>query len=571
MTDIQDTIRRLLVETLGLPPETEVQVGRPPRPEMGDYAVPMFPFAKVLRDAPPRIAARVVEAFEPGDGLASAEAAGPFVNFRVDRAGFLGSLLETVSQAGERYGHGTSGAGRTVVIDYSSPNISKHLAFHHIRSTMIGHSLDRLHEACGWRSVALNFLGDWGTTHGMLLAAWERWGDGIDLDEDGVTKLNALYVRYRKAIDEDAALEDEARAWFKRLEEGDELARRRWERFRAVSLAEFEATYERLGVSFDAYFGESFYEDRMEPVLEDLAARGLTTIDDGALVVELEEDSMPPCLLRKRDGTTLYATRDIASAIHRYEEYEFDRALYVVGKGQSLHFRQWFRVCERAGYPFAGALEHVSFGQIRFGGEKVGTRKGNVVRLAEVLDRARDEIRAVVAEKNPDLPSEECEAVAEQVGVGAIVFANVARDRERDWDFDWERLLSFEGDTGPYCQYQHARIASVVAKSGVEVSGADPSRLSTEHEWQLGLALAAFPEQVERACERCDPSIVASYVLDLCRTFSSWYAQGNQDPALKVNCDDADTARARLALAAACAQVVRNGLHLLGLSAPERM
>lgn len=571
MPDIAETIRRQIAAALDLEDASAVQVGRPPRPEMGDFAVPMFPFAKLLRNAPPRIAAQVVEAFQPGEGLAEATAAGPFVNYRVDRAGFLAGVLSEVSELGATYGNGTSGEGRTVVIDYSSPNISKHLAFHHIRSTMIGHSLLRLHRACGWTGIGLNFVGDWGTTHGMLLAAWEHWGSELDLSEDGVTKLNELYVRFRNAAKENPALDDEARAWFKRLEEGDTEARERWERFREVSLAEFEATYERLGVEFDAYFGESFYEDRMQPVLDELESRGLSTIDDGATVVDLTAEKMPPCLLRKSDGTTLYATRDIASAVHRFEEYDFDRSLYVVGKGQSLHFRQWFAVCAKAGYPFADKLEHVSFGQIRFGGEKVGTRKGNVVRLSEVLDRARDEIRAVIAEKNPDLSPEVCAEVAEQVGAGAIVFANVARDRERDWEFDWDRLLAFEGDTGPYCQYQHARISSVVAKAGLDVDGADSSLLGTDHEWQLGLALSEFPAQVERATETCDPSVVASYVLGLCRTFSQWYAQGNQDPALKVNCDDREVARARLALAAACAQVVRNGLHLLGLEAPERM
>jgi len=579
MSSFTDAVRATVLRALDLPADTQVPMSTPPDPALGDCAVPMFPFAKLLRSAPPRIAQQVVAAFEPGSGLASAEAAGPFVNFRFDRGAFLAGLLSEISDRGAAYGHAPgpdldeNGRQRTVVIDYSSPNISKHLAYHHIRSTMIGKALCCIHEALGWRVVGFNFLGDWGTTHGMLIAAWKMWGEpeGLDLSTDGVTKLNELYVRFREEKGEDAALDGVARDWFAKLEGGDAEARELWSRFREISLLEFEEVFSRLGVKFDALYGESFYEDRMEPVLADLEAKGLSTISDGAVVVELDDKKMPPCLLRKQDGATLYATRDIASAVHRYEEWSFDKALYVVGKGQTLHFKQLFQVIEKAGYPFAGRMEHVAFGQIRFDGVKTSSRGGNVTLLHEVLDRAADEIEAVIAEKNPDMPSDTRHTVARQVGYGAIVFADLSRERAKDVEFNWERLLAFEGDTGPYCQYQHARIASIVRKAGVDTEGADPSLLTTDAEWQVALLLAQLPERVRHAGARNEPHWVAGYALDLCRAFSTWYAKGNKDPALKVNCDDKETARARLALARAVQQTLANALALIGIAAPAEM
>ena len=564
---IQDAVRR----TLGLPEGTAVGITAPPDRKLGDYAVAMFPFAKALNSSPQALATKVYEAFEPGHGLASVVLAGPFVNFRVVRAEFYADVFRRVAAEGDRYGHNAEGAGKTVVIDYSSPNISKHLAYHHIRSTMIGHSLMRIYRANGWRAVGLNFLGDWGTTHGMLIAAWKRWGAGIDLADDGVTKLNELYVRFRAEMKADPALDAEARAWFKKLEDGDAEARELWTRFRDISRREFDKAYQKLGVVFDAEFGESFYEGRMEPVLRDLEKRGLLSVSDGATVVDLTAEKLPPCLLRKSDGATLYATRDIASAVHRFEEFQFDRALYVVDKGQSVHFRQWFAVVEKAAYPFAGRLEHVSFGQVKFGGRKTSTRAGGVVLLHEVLDAAAEEIDRVVAEKNATMSAEKRAEVARQVGYGAIVFADLAKERAGDVEFDWDRLLAFEGDTGPYCQYQHARIASIVRKAGADLAGADASLLRTDEEWLVAMLVAELPDRVRKSREKNEPSIVATYCIDLCRAFSSWYAQGSKDASLKVNCDDAATANARLALARCAQQAVANALFLVGLDAPQEM
>ncbi|MCE9637265.1 MAG: arginine--tRNA ligase [Planctomycetes bacterium] len=571
MNPFHDAIRALVTSALGLPADTVVAIATPPNPAMGDYTVAMFPFAKALGAKPPELAQRVTAAFAAGGALSSVTAAGPFVNVRISRPAFFAHVLGLVGAGRDSWGGNADGAGKTVVIDYSSPNISKHLAYHHIRSTMIGHSLCRIYAANGWKTVGLNFLGDWGTTHGMLLAAWERWGAGIDLAEDGVAKLNALYVQFRAAMKEDATLEPLARTWFKRLEDGDAGARDLWERFRQVSLAEFEKVYSKLGVAFDAVRGESYYEGKMQPVIDDLAAKGLLVESEGARVVDLTDRKLPPCILVKSDGATIYATRDLASATDRWDSWHFDRALYVVDKGQTVHFKQWFAVAEKAGWPFAGRMVHVQFGQVLFGGRKTSTRAGGAVLLHEVLDEAAKEIEAVIAEKNPSMTADKRSEVARQVGYGAIVYADLSKLRSGDVEFDWERLLSFEGDTGPFCQYQHARIASVVRKAGADLSLADASLLGTEEEWRTALLVADFPQKVRDACAKDEPSIVATYALDLCRAFSSWYAQGSKDAALKVNCDDAPTANARLALASAVRQTLANALFLIGLAAPEEM
>ena len=500
MQSFYDAIAALVRAPLHLAVDAEVRIGSPPDAAMGDFAVTMFPYAKALGANPNDLAARVAAAFTPGPLVVEVKAAGPFVNVRIARSALFRHVVSEVERDGVGWGTNADGSRRTVVIDFSSPNISKHLAYHHIRSTMVGQALCRIYAANGWRVVGWNFLGDWGTTHGMLLAAWQKWGEGIDLAAEGVTKLNALYVRFRAEMKTDPTLEPLAKSWFARLERGDVEARQLWEGFRAVSLSEFDRVYAKLGVTFDETCGESYYESRMESVLAHVKDKGLLVESDGALVVELADRNLPACILRKSDGATVYATRDLASAVHRFEKYAFDRALYVVDKGQTVHFRQWFAVADKAGYAFAGRMQHVAFGQVRFGGKKTSTRGGDVILLDQVLDEAAAEIAKVVAEKNPSLPAARRDEVARQVGYGAIVFNDLAKERERDVEFNWERLLSFEGDTGPYCQYQHARIASIVRKAAVAIDGADLARLGTEEEWRTALLLAAYPQRVREAC-----------------------------------------------------------------------
>lgn len=535
----------------------------PPRPEMGDFAVGVFPAARALKAPPPALAARAAAAFVATDVLAEATAAGPFINFRVRRPALFrhiidGTLIPDI------------GHGETVCIDFSSPNISKHLAYHHIRSTVIGHALANIYRALGYRVVGINHLGDWGTTHGMLLAAYARWGAPEPLT---ITALNDLYVRFRAEMAENPALETEGREWFFRLENGDAEARRVWSQFRAVSLAEFETIYEALGIHFDEIKGESEYEADIPEVIAMLEERGLLSQSQGATVVDLSDADMPPMLIRKQDGATLYGTRDLAAAIYRHRAYRFSRSLYVVDRGQALHFRQLVEVLSRAGFPWAEKLAHVPFGLVRIGGKKTGTRTGNVVLLKEVLAEAEDKSRARIAEANPEMDPALLASAARAVGLGAVVFANLSTQREKDVDFSWTDVLSWEGDSGPYIQYAHARTASVLRRAGetLDTEACDTALLDGDPEWALALKLADLGDVTRRAAEQDEPHTVSRYLLDVCALFSRWYTAGNQDPARRILCADAATRQARLALCAATQRALRQGLALLGIAAPDAM
>ena len=550
--------------TGGDPADFTVQA--PPRAELGDFAVAVFPAAKRLGEAPPAIAAKVAGAFAPGGALAGAAATGPFVNFRADRAAAFRWILDATLGAGSLIPRDL-GAGKTVCIDFSSPNISKHLAYHHIRSTVIGHALVEIHRALGYRVVGINHLGDWGTTHGMLLAAFATWGAPDPLD---ITALNALYVRYREAMKEDASLEGEARRWFKRLEDGDPEARRLWQLFRDVSWSEFQAAYDQMGIRFDEVRGESAYEADMPGVIEMLRDKGLTSESQGALVVEIPGDKTP-MLLRTKDGTTLYATRDLAAALYRWNTYHFDRSLYVVDRGQGFHFKQLFKTLEMAGYEWASRCQHVPFGLVRLGGKKTGTRGGNVVLLKEVFAEAAEGIKERIKDHEGWDPTA-LEETARQVGVDAVVFANLAPQRERDVDFDWDKVLAIDGDSGPYLQYSHARCASILRKAGEAVDANAPvERLTTDAEWAVARRLLELGDTVVRAAGPCEPHVIAHYLLELAGEFSRWYSAGNADKALRVLSDDPDTRRARLALTASVKVALARGLGLLGLRAPDMM
>jgi arginyl-tRNA synthetase len=591
---------RAVARATGIAAE-ELSVSAPPRPELGDFAVACFPAARALKQAPPAVAAKVAASFEPDAWIASAIATGPFVNFRVKRAAmyqylFAATLGVDIDVDGAQVEDAPDadaapsllprhGAGKTICIDYSSPNISKHLAYHHIRSTVIGHALVNLYRACGYRVIGINHLGDWGTTHGMLLAACARWGEPSPLD---ITGLNDLYVRFREAMKTDPSLEEEARQWFKRLEDGEPDARALWQRFRDVSWAEYETVYQALGIVFDEVRGESDYLADMPAVLDLLAEKGLSRISQGALVVPFENaegvEEMPPLLLKKGDGATLYATRDLAAAMYRWNSYGFERSLYVVGRGQDLHFKQLFRTLAMAGFPWAERCMHVPFGLVRVGGKMAATRLGNVVLLREVFAEATERSAKTIKEKNPTLDDATIAATAPIVGIGAVVFANLFAQRERDSDFEWEQVLSTQGDSGVYVQYAHARCASILRKAAAEAAAAAPGAgvapvsaeadatlLAHDAEWAVAKRLAEVGDIVARAADGNDPHILTHYLLDLCGDFSRWYTLGNGDPALRVLCADPATRGARLALVAVVKGVLKTGLGLLGLGAPEAM
>jgi arginyl-tRNA synthetase len=547
---------------------TDIKVEAPPRPELGDLAVGCFAIAKAKKQSPAAVASAIAAAFTPTPLLLRATASGPFVNFHADRGAAYRWLIDAALRG--RLVPSELGAGKTICIDYGSPNISKHLAYHHIRGTTIGHALAQTFRALGYRVVGINFLGDWGTTHGMLLAAWARWGPVEPLDVAG---LNALYVRFRAAMKEDPALEQEGRAWFKRLEDGDPDARALWQRFRDVSWAEFQSVYEILGITYDEVRGESAYEPDMPRIFETLAASGLSTQSQGALVVELP-DEKNPILLRTRDGTTLYATRDVAAAEYRWATYHFTRSLYVVDRGQALHFRQLFKLLGKMGHTWAAQCEHVPYGLVKIGNQRAATRLGNVVLMRDVFTIAEAMIREKIATINPDLAPAIVDDVARQVGIGAIVFANLAPQRDKDIDFDIDNAVSIEGDSGPYLQYSHARCASLARKAGERVTGVDDvdvGMLTHAAEWAVACRLLEFPDAVVRASEACEPHVIAHYLLQLAAEFSRWYTLGNGDASLRVVCDDPPTRRARLALAAAVQATLRDGLAMLGIAAPDQM
>ncbi len=551
----------------------DLKVEAPPRPELGDFAVGMFAVAKALKQPPPALAVRVAAALQPGELIASATAAGPFVNIRIARGWALRWLAKKELVP-------AIGAGKVLCIDYSSPNISKHLAYHHIRSTMLGHALAELHRALGWKVIGINHVGDWGTTHGMLIAAYHAWGHEETYRPLDITALNALYVRYRAAIKEDPSLEDAARAWFKRLEDGEAEARALWQRFRDISMAEFKSVYELLDVRFDHEGGESFYEDKMPEVVQLLAQKGLLAESEGATVVWLP-DEKNPLLVKTKDGTTLYATRDLASAIYRKRTWDFDRSLYVVDRGQSVHFRQVFKCLALLGFDWATQCEHVPFGLVRFGGKKTSTRGGvggdgrdRPMLLKEVFAEAIDEVAPIIAEKNPEMDAATAAATAKWVGIGAVVFANVVPQRDKDIDFDWERATSLSGDSGPYLQFTAARCAGIRRKAGnppSQVETADWSLLTHDAEWAVARRLLDFGDAVARAAASCEPHILAHYLLDLAGDVSRWFTLGNDEPGLRVLVDDPALRAARLALVEVVRHALEQGLGILGLHAPERM
>jgi arginyl-tRNA synthetase len=545
---------------------SELKVEAPPRPELGDLAIGCFAIAKARKQNPAQVAQELAAAIEPGGLIASASAAGPFINIKLDRAATFRWVIDAALR-------GTLiprevGAGKTICIDYSSPNISKHLAYHHIRGTTIGHSLAQIFRALGYKVVGINFLGDWGATHGMVLAAYEKWGAEEPLD---VTKLNALYVRFREAAKDNPYVEQEGRNAFKRLEDGEPQIRALWQRFRDISWAEFEDIYGLLGIEFDEVRGESAYEADMARVFDEL--RPLLTESEGAQVVELEGEKTP-ILLKTKDGTTLYATRDVAAAEYRWEHYHFTRSLYVVDRGQALHFRQLFKLLTKAGKDWASRCEHVPYGLIRVAGKRSATRLGGVVLMRDVFRIAQEEVRAVIAQVNPNLAANVVDDVARQVGIGAVVFANLATHRDKDIDFDLDKAVALEGDSGPYVQYSHARCASIARKANetvTSIDGVDFTKLTHDAEWAVVKKLLELPELVVRAGDNSEPHLVCHYLLQLAGEFSRWYTLGNGDASLRVIVDDPEVRRARLALVASVQATLATGLSLLGIAAPEQM
>ncbi len=572
----RDHIAGLLAGPVGIPAgEVAALLEVPREASHGEYAFPCFTLAKARKSAPPKIAAELAGALAPTDLIREVRAVGPYVNFFVQPAAFARETLSAYLAEGERFGTSDVGAGRTVVIDYSSPNIAKPFSVGHLRSTAIGAALYRIHRALGYRCVGINHLGDWGTQFGKLILAFRTWGDAAQLQTGGVKYLKDLYVRIEGEIKQKPALGDEARAWFRKLEAGDAEARALWKHFREISLREFERVYAVLGVTFDSDAGESFYEDKMAPTLAAIEAKGLVTRSEGATIVDLEPHGMPPCLLKKADEASLYATRDLAAAMYRWDTYRFDKLLYVTGADQKLHFRQLFKVLELMGLEWAARCRHIDFGLIRMSGEKMSTREGKVVLLEDLLDHGVELAGRIV--QGRDLDEAEKKSIAAAVGVGAVVFHDLATRRSRDVDFDWKQVLdydpetqSFRGENGPYLQYMHTRITSVLRKWGKPVPTGEVrfERLVQPEELALLRLVQGMTGVLERAAADGEPSYVSSHLLALASTFSRYYHDRTRNAILS---DDEELTRARVVLCAAVHHVLGAGLALLGVRTLERM
>ena len=535
----------------------------PPDSAMGDLAFPCFRLSRVLRQAPPKIAAALAEAID-APSFARVEAVGGYLNFFADMSVLCERLLGDIRAAGDMYGSPMCGEGKTVVLDYSSPNVAKPFHIGHLGTTVIGHSLKLLHEFAGYNCIGINHLGDWGTQFGKLIVAYRKWGDRAEIEAKEIDELVRLYVKFHTEAEADPSLEDEARAEFKKLEMHDEENLALWRWFIEISLREYQKTYRMLGIEFDSYNGESFYTDKMPAEIQKIRDAGILTLDDGASVVNLEEWKMPPCLILKRDGSTLYPTRDIAAAAYRRRTYDFDKCIYVTSAGQSLHFAQWFKVVELMGYDWADRLVHVPYGTVSLGGAKLATRTGNVVLLKDLFAEAIEKVRAITREKNP--AAAEDEAVVEAVGVGAVIFYYLSGSRIHDINFSLTDALSFEGNTGPYAQYTYARTCSLIEKAGKVPAYTKTDAPLTEEERTLARTLALFPERCAEALEDYEPSVITRYILDLCAAFNRFYHECHilsaEDPTIRAN---------RIATVAAVRTVLGRALSLICLKTPEKI
>ena len=536
----------------------------PPNSDMGDYAFPCFKLAKVFRKAPNMIASDLAENIAAEGAISKVEPAGGYVNFFVNKSQLAKTVIYDVLTKGKKYGHSDLGKDKTVVIDFSSPNIAKPFHIGHIRTTVIGNALYKIYDSQGYETVRVNHLGDYGTQFGKLIVAFKLWGSKEAVEANPIPELLKLYIQFHDEAEKHPEMEDEARAWFTKLENGDKEAKELWQWFRDESLKEFARVYDLLDIEFDSYNGESFYSDKMDRVIDIIKDKGLLEESQGTNIVDLEAYNMPPALITKNDGSTLYMTRDLAAALYRKENYNFEKCIYVVGSQQSLHFQQLFKVLELVGFEWAKDMIHVPFGMVALEEGTMSTRKGRVVFLEDVLRQAIEKTKETMLEKNPN--AQNVEEIAKQVGVGAVVFQELSNSRIKDYTFSWERTLSFEGETGPYVQYTHARCCSVLRKANEEVStDIDYNLISDADSAEVLKLIASFNKQILVALRKNEPHIVTRFVLDLAQAFNKFY---HENPILV---EDAELRKARIALVAATRQTIENALALLGMGAPERM
>lgn len=562
--DYKKIISERLKEILDLELE-EIQglVEIPPKSDMGDFAFPCFQLSKVMRKAPNMISAELVQQINKG-GFERVEALGPYVNFFLDKTSFNKTVIEKVLEEADRYGSGNEGAGKNIVVEFSSPNIAKPFHVGHLFTTAIGNSLYKTLKFDGYNPVRINHLGDWGTQFGKLISAYKRWGNEEALEKDPISELLRIYVKFYYEAKENPELDDEGRMYFKRLEDGYEEETAFWNRFKDLSLKEFNKIYDILGVDFDSWAGESFYNDKMDNVVSFLESKGILEDSNGAKVVMLDEYNMPPCLVVKSDGASIYATRDLAAARYRKEHYNFDKCIYVVGKDQILHFKQVFKTLELAGEEWSKDCVHIPFGVVKFADKKLSTRKGDVVLLEELLDSAVDNARELIEEKNPGLANKE--ETAKKIGIGAIIFTYLKNSREKDITFNWKEMLSFDGETAPYVQYAYARANSIIKRAGNDLATPDFTKLITKEEFELCKTLEEFHKIILMAIDKLEPSIITRYAVDVAKTFNKFY-----NAHTVLNIQDETLKSARVELIKASAQVIKNALALIAVDVVDEM
>ncbi|MBE5946865.1 MAG: arginine--tRNA ligase [Lachnospiraceae bacterium] len=536
----------------------------PPKPEMGDFAFPCFRLAKTMRKAPQMIAADIKEAIGSVDFIDDIQVQGAYLNFYIKKDTFVKSMVDAAMA--DDFGSSTMGDGQTICIDYSSPNVAKNFHVGHLRTTIIGNSLYKIFTKLGYKVERINHLGDWGTQFGKLIVAYKAWGDEETVKKDGVAELMKLYVKFHDEAEKNPELNDEARAWFAKMEQGDEEALKIWQWFKDISLIEYKRTYDLLGMEFDHYLGESFYRDKTSDIVKKITDANLLTESEGAKIVDLEAYDMAPCLILKNDGSSIYATRDLAAIFYRKETHNFVKCIYVTGQEQKLHFAQVFKVVELLGNEWAkDQLVHIPYGLVSLEGAKLSTRSGNIIYAEDILLEAIAKIKEIINEKNPDLPDKD--ETAKKIGVGAVLFNDLYNQRIKDVSFKWEKLLNFDGETGPYVQYTYARCASILRKVDDFVPGEaiDYSLLTNQESMDLLKEISRFPKIVKDAADKYEPSVVARFSVDVAQAFNKFYN------ANRINVEEKDVRDARVTLVHLTKKTIKDALLLLGIECPEQM
>lgn len=574
MVNFKEEIAKLIAQQVEGLELSEIQdmVEVPQDPKMGDYAFPCFKLAKVLRKAPPLIAKGIAEAISKETLFEKVEQVNAYVNMFISKEEFIKDTLEEVLEKGDDFGKTDIGGGKPVIVEYSSPNIAKPFHIGHIRSTVIGNSIYKIYDALGYDVIRINHLGDYGTQFGKMICAYRHWGNKEDVIKEPIKTLLSYYTKFHVEVETHPELDDEAREIFTKLEHGEKEEVELWQWFRDESLKEFTRVYDMLGISFDSYAGESFYSDRMPRFVDELKDKGLLEESQGAQIVDLEEYGLGAALITKSDGSTLYITRDIAAAVYRKETYDFYKNIYVVASQQNLHFQQWIQIVELLGYEWARDCVHIPFGLVSLEDGTMSTREGRVVFLEDVLSKAVEKTREIIKEKNADASDEVIDEIAQTVGIGAVIFQELSNNRIKDYVFKWDKVLNFDGETGPYVQYTHARCASVLRKAGDDIvakaqnlENIDYKYLCSESGYELAKLLYKFPAVVMDAGDKYEPSIVTRHIVDMAQGFNRFYHDEH------ILTDNEEEKIAKVALVIAAKDAIKNGLALLGMKAPERM